>query len=292
MVSSSLTMRTFAHTHYLPSHPHISKSSRDNLRYALNRWETATENPAVSSVRPADLYSVVQSCSNRSPHTARAYLTWIKILLRHAAQIDLIESVPRFPKIRCRRRLKPTPTLEDLGRMYAVATTAGLTWPTFEPPAVFWRRWLVVSYITGLRLADLMHNLKRECVRPEAVVLESQKSGKLLAVPRCHLLDANLGDAERVFPVSNSPHLIRRELRKLSEAATASVKVTPHGLRRLSITEWSAASESAGRIVHGCGVSGVMASYVNVLRPLERARPDLEIPAEFTATEDRQLRLF
>lgn len=313
MISPSLTLRTFAHHCYFPSHPHLADASRLSIKYALNRWEEATENPVVQAITAADLYAIVQSCSALSPHTARGYLSWIKVLIRHAHDLELIDKLPKFPRVRCRTKLKPTPTMEDAGRMFAVAHEAGLSWPTFEPPAQFWRRWIVVSYFTGLRLADMMFNLTSDCVKPDALIHEAQKTGKLLAVPLCPILagavtyasatavpsGATIADpaecaasAKRIFPVSNSPHLIRRELRKLSEAAETSVRVTPHGLRRLSITEWSAASETAGRLIHGCGVSGVMASYLNVLRPLERARPMLAVPEEFTRGVDRQKRLF
>lgn len=297
MIASTLTLRTFAQRFYLPASPHLSQASRSNLRYALNRWEQATHNPAVPNITAADLDAVVMSCANRSPFTARAYLIWVRILLRRAKRVGIIETVPEFPRIRCRRRLKPTPTIEDLGRMYAEADCAGLTWPRFEDPARFWRRWLVVGFFTGLRLADMIWHLRRESIRREAVVIAAQKTDKLLAVPLCpvlsrHLLQENDGADGRLFPVSNSPHLVRRELRKLSEAANTSCKVTPHAIRRASITEWMAASESAGRIVHGCGIGGVLASYVQVLRPLQRARPRLAVPPEFERGPQRQLRLF
>ncbi len=179
--------------------------------------------------------------------------------------------------------------------MYEAAGSAGLTWPRFERPATFWRRWTVVSYFTGLRLADMMKHFTTECISDDAIVLSAQKTGKTLAVPNCRVLKYHLAHVPpgRVFPVSKSPHLVRRELRKLSNTAESSVKVTPHALRRLAITEWSSASESAGRIVHGCGVSGIMASYLHVLRPLQKARPHLTVPKQFLTTSDEnQLTLF
>lgn len=293
-----MTLRELALQVYLPSHPYLTKSSLRSLRYALNRWEEATENRDLQDIGATDAYRFIEHFRHLAPDTLRGYLTWPRLLLRHAAEVSLIASAPRFPRIRCRRKFKPTPTLVDAGKMFRVAPEAGLTWPTFENPAHFWRRWIVVSYFTGLRLSDMMLGVSRECMRSDALVIEAQKTGKVLAVPICRLLRESLTSPKdsdsRIFPVSNSPHLVRRELRTLATAAGVSVPVTPHGLRRLSITEWTSASDAAGRIVHGCGVSGVIASYLNVLRPLQRARELLQVPPEFYGglADDRQLRLF
>src|SRR5690606_6816321 len=86
---------------------------------------------------------------------------------------------------------------------------------------------------------------------------------------------------DRVFPVSRSPHLMRRELKRISRTAGIAM-LTPHGLRRLAGTEWEAARDGAGRLLLGHSL-GVSDRYIAVPRLLQRAVKRLRVPLEFSS---------
>lgn len=294
---AKLTLREFLAKRYMPNHDYIAKGTASSFRYALNRWERVTEDRSLKDITVDDLFVYRNSCKDLSASSANSYLALIFTLLRHAKQLSILSEAPEIPFLRVHRKLKPTPTLEELERMYEVTASAGLTWPKFEPAYLFWRRWLVVSYFTGFRLTDLMHNLTWDCIHADRIELTAKKTNWTHVIPMCDVLRSHLvrtvHDDNRIFPVSNSPHIIRRELRFLCEAAKVSVHVTPHALRRLSITEWSATgSELAGKLIHGCGrTSDVMMHYRGTLRVLQEARETLAVPKAFVVDQN-QLQLF
>lgn len=291
MFSRRIHLRALAEL-YVRDNPHLSPGYRRRIRYVLNRWERATGDPPVKKICETHGYELRRSFDGHSPRTVNAYWIVVRTLLRYAQRRGMLDKIPSIPPIKtCALAPKPTPTVEEIGRMYAVAPEVDLTWPRDECPFRFWRRWLTANYLTGLRLGDMLR-LSPGDIQGEWLKIKAGKTSRAQLFPLCPLLRSALNvPSERVFVCSKSPHLIRRELAKLSAAVGASIKVTPQSIRRLSITQWSLADETAGKIIHGSGL-GVLRHYIQVEQVLREARKRLAVPKSFSKPESKQLRLF
>lgn len=178
-------------------------------------------------------------------------------------------------RLECGRRLrqakpKPSPfTPDEVDAVFRAAESERL------------RRWLVLTYWTGLRLCDsvrLYWSLKGPC---EVIRFTAQKTGAH------HVFPVRAWMHKFMTPVE--PHtghctewfsrLLRDELAATCERANVAAK-TPKNLRQASITEWSMANATAGRLIHGCEL-GVMSHYVDALTVLESASPRVRLPSCF-----------
>lgn len=79
---------------------------------------------------------------------------------------------------------------------------------------------------------------------------------------------------------------LRRELQRIAAAAGVPY-VPPHGFRRFAITQWSLANDLAGRIIHGEGLSRVMAHYVQPQSILDKWAPQVEVPSSWLTPKER-----
>lgn len=227
--------------------------------------------PVLSAFRTAAL------AMSLSHVTIEKTITDVCTIVRH-----LLGQIPAVGKRLRQPRPSPKPvSLASIDAIFSAATSQRM------------RRWIAISYWTGLRLSDTI----------EVYVMTSKD---------CDVLRHRASKTEHshCWPVPNwlrqwlprvEPHtgystpwfgeLIRNELADTCEQAGVE-HVTPKQVRQASVTEWTRANATAGAIIHGCGL-GVLSHYLDPLSVLESAAPRVRLPQCFGActTEDTEANL-
>ena len=285
---------------------HVTFRTHRKLHEHARRWQKAGCPVRLSSIKRQH-FDKFRSWALSLPKPLAA--TTIEATVRDV--VSLIREVVAAGKVpdtgrRLRQRVttKPVPTVAALGLAYSRADNA--QWPHNDKSKTpelqritngdFWRGFLSLAYVTGLRLGDLM-GIEWTAVQSESIAWTAAKTGKPHEYPLPEILRRNLEplratEATRVLPVpAYSMGRIRRELSRISDG-----KIGPQPLRRLSCTQWAIASPEAGRLIHGTGI-GVMAHYLDKLRILTDAAGRLEWPDEvldhcgLTRQTERRLQL-
>jgi integrase len=162
---------------------------------------------------------------------------------------------------------RPVPTVDALRSACRLADEA--VWPPQCPQGVWWRCWIGFGFVTGLRLTDML-TIRRSALSGDVVRWTAHKTGveHVFVLPPWLLewMRELPQDGELLFPSRRLPCFVRRELRRVSLAAEIP-KLTPHGVRRACITEWSILSDDCGKIIHGEGL-GIRSKYVQHERKL------------------------
>ncbi len=297
MVRLALTVRQASNRFYLPSAPDLASRTVQKLRHQWNCWERHTANPVIDLVTTGTFVRFRTSALAvpLSPATIEAVVGDVLTVLRCCRAAGVLAAVPLAGRRLKRSQPVPIqPDLSALGDMYRNCRVA--KWPILRHCSCqdFWRAWLIASYTLGLRLGDLMFRLTWNAVNCDSVTIRAGKTGKLHILPlhpvlkrHLNLIHDNGGSGDgRVFPVSKSPHLVRRELRRISQAAGVP-KVTPQQLRRLAGTQYERAHGGAGPLLLGHTLAGASAFYIDVPSVLRAASDRLEIPQEWLTKADR-----
>lgn len=207
----------------------VAESTRKTYRGDLKHFAHVTGDPDVAEINSETFarYRKAALAQPLKPSTIEARITSVGTILGYACNDrQLIPAVPSRGR-RLKLKLKPpsVPTVEQLGAVYNAADCA--VWPVgfHVPPEVFWRCWIATGYFTGLRLGDLMFNLRWEHLQENGIFITAQKTGKDHAIPvhpvlRRHLaqIHTTSGDG-RVFPINTCKKQILREMHRMSKAA-------------------------------------------------------------------------
>lgn len=276
-----LTIRQALISLYLPNRPQLAP--RTVLRYQdeVTRWERLTDNPTINQITTESFNRYRAACLARGlkPSSIESGIRTILQVLRLCGPeqerrqgLNLIPRVPFVgPTLRCPRPMLPTPTVEELRA--AVHHADAAIWPTTAgvSPQLFWRAWIGASFVTGLRLSDAL-TAKRSQLSADLLTVTAKKTGitQVFPIPPWLILEMYQLPVwnSKLFPCRVLPCFVRRELRRLSRAASIPT-ITPHGLRRACITEWSALNSDCGAIIHGQGL-GIRSRYVDPLRLLRK----------------------
>lgn len=292
-----LTVRQAFELHYLPYALDLAESTARKMRHDWNRWERATENPPCDRITPehfAEFRRHLRESNGRpplAPDSIECTISSVLTVLNHLERKGLIDRAPGpGRRLKRTRRIKYVPPLQHLGLVYERADCT--RWPKlpFCSTADFWRSWLCTFLFTGLRLDDQMHLLRWEYLTEHSLTVVAHKTGKLQMFPmhpvwRRHL-EMVRSDRPRIYPVSQSPHLVRRELRRMSDQAGLERYITPQMLRRLAGTAWDLAKDGAGPKLLGHSL-GVSDRYISVPPILKEAAPLLPIPRELLTEAER-----
>jgi integrase len=254
---------------YVKQHGLKARTIAANAR----RFEKLTGITEPERISTAVLTAFRQTCLaiGLSNVTTEKTVTDVMTVVRHATGT----------RIECGRRLRqirPTPspfTPDEVDAVFRAAESERL------------RRWIVLAYWTGLRLCDsvrLYWTLRGPC---EVIRFTAQKTGTHHVFPVRTWLHAFMKPVEphTGYCTEWFAKLIRTELAESCERAGVKPK-TPKNLRQASITEWSMANATAGRLIHGCGL-GVMSNYLDPLMVLESAAPRVRLPACFGGTQSQ-----
>jgi hypothetical protein len=148
------------------------------------------------------------------------------------------------------------------------------------------RQWIVLTYWTGLRLQDSIALQLIMDAASDVLRWRAGKTGHAHAYPVPGWIRAHLATVETPYdrPTLHFCRLLRAHIATACQTAKVQ-EFCPQQLRQRSITEWSRANATAGRIIHGCGL-GVLIHYVDPLSVLESAAPRVRLPACFGALVD------
>lgn len=212
------------------------------------------------------------------------------------ATVDLVRRLrPGIPAGDRLKRPSPDPcppSIESIDRAYRSAIVA--VWPRWIDPAVWWRAFFAVACWTGFRLSDLF-TLEPGHFGDEWITLRAGKTSKLHRIPTSAFMRRHIAPlcetGVPLFRPAGSRKQFRRELRRIQRDARVE-KFTPQNLRQFAITAWSIADAEAGRIIHGCGLSGrdVMLHYVRRPTILLSAAPRVRMPDAFLSDAERASR--
>jgi hypothetical protein len=156
---------------------------------------------------------------------------------------------------------------------------------TIWPHCAGWsRQWLVLSFWTGLRLADsiqLQQNLS-----PEKLCWTAGKTGHRQQWPIPPWIRPFLQAILLPYTptVDWSKAIVRAELQRVCKLANVP-RILPSQIRDTSLREWCRADFHVGQIVHGCRL-GVIGHYVHLLDILEPVAPKVRLPQCFGATSN------
>lgn len=261
----------------------MAPSSVQRMRHSLTRWAKFSPVP-YSSVTPQALTDFRRAglAAGLSPHSIEQTVTDVCLLTGH-------------PPGRRLRRPPPSPDVPTVERVAAIYRAVGAAqWPQARRPqggtpcrwlkcstAQWWRTWIVCACWFGFRLADLRRLSTADMTAGQ---LRAKKTGKghPLVIPPFVARHWRLMKSDTMGPLS--PKQLRRELRRIAKSAGVRY-VEPHGFRRFAVTQWSAVSVDAGKIVHGESL-GVRAHYIEPRRILEDAAPRVRMPACFLTPKE------
>lgn len=168
------------------------------------------------------------------------------------------------------RQSRPQPQPVPIESVEAVFTVAG----------PWLRQWLVLTYWTGLRLQDsILAQIKLPAVG-SVMSWKASKTGHSHQYPLPEWIRPHL-DNRQTLGAAYSRHWLQSLVYQHLEAACVAARVqrfTPQQIRQRSITEWSRANATAGRLIHGSGI-GVLSYYIDPLSVLESAAPKVRVPA-------------
>lgn len=274
-----ITIRQAYEQFYEPTRPQLSLRTMERYRMEILRWERHTANPTIDQITTADFQRLRASClaAGLKPATIEAGIRTVLQVLRlcgpEQERREGLGIIPRVPfvgrSLRQVAPLRPTPTVGELRLLWM--TCSRLHWPPACNTTTFWRAWIGLGFVAGLRLTDML-TLPRSAISGDTLAIIAKKTGIALVVPLPPWLMAviaQLPTGGKLFPCRMLPCFIRRELRRLSTMCGLPMIVTPHSLRRASITAWTAINPDAGRIIHGEGL-GIRDRYVNRLDMLRK----------------------
>lgn len=283
----SITIREAYENFYEPTRPRLTAKTIERYRLEVLRWERHTPNPKINEITTQTFHAYRASClaSGLKASTIETGIrTVLQILRLCGPEMERREGLGLIPKVpyvgrplRQNAPFRPTPTVPELRLAYAMA--GSLHWPPRVNTALFWRAWFGLSFVSAARLSDLLH-LPATARQGDLLTLTAHKTDKALIVPLpgwlVEVLEQLPPLGDRMFPCKLLPCFIRREMAALSSKIGIQA-ITPHGIRRASITEWSKVNDDCGKIIHGVGL-GIRDRYVDrlsLLRSQVNSLPDL-----------------
>jgi len=265
------------------------------LRHRLNCWARHSTR-TTTKISPDD-FDAFRASAREAGLSART----IEETVNDLALICGLKELGRRLKRWKTSATKFVPSLELISTAYENADSAA--WPncylTRSPElrvvssAVWLRAFIVFAFHTGFRLRDL-RTITWSAITPELIDWQASKTSKRHRIPNHPVVERHLeplrdAGSDRVFPISASQErLVHRELSRLAGDAEA---FGPQPLRRASVTQWSIGGGwSAGEVIQGSGLSGVMSRYVDGLAVLVDALPRRPWPLAMLTPDERNER--
>lgn len=291
----------------------IARKTDDQFRYCLNAWERCTDNPPIGSITPATVEAFRSALDGLAPYTVERMVDRVLTILRRCERQGLIDRAPHAgDRLKVPDPIPRVVSLESLSAMYLACDVA--TWPNYRQrvrgesgrakggwfqwkpcpwAGDFWRCFLCVGFLTGLRLSDLL-KLRKGDFSGYVLAVVAGKTGKRQSIPIHPTLARHVENAVwcnqsgLLFPVGESFKQFRRELAAICTAAGVE-SVTPQDLRVCSANAWEDARDGAGPAILGHSlIRGASRFYLRPPRLLEEALPRLRVPSAFLTDDERQ----
>ena len=273
-----LTIREAFDQFYLLNHPDLAPRTILRYRDEILRWERLSANPLIDAMTTETFNRFRAAClaAGLKATTIEGGIRTILQVLRLCGPeqerrqgLGLISRVPYIGRpLRAHVAFQPTPTVEQLRLCYIFANIP--IWPRVPDRTSWWRAWIGLSFVTGLRLSDML-TLPTASRQGDLLIVTAGKTAtdQVFVLPPWLLLQVDkLPSHETLFGCPRLPCFIRREFRRMSNKLGLQ-PITPHGIRRACITEWSAINSDCGRVIHGEGLR-MRSRYVAVDRLLRR----------------------
>ena len=199
-----------------------------------------------------------------------------------------------------RPALKPTPTIEDVSKIYALCHR--VTWPVYvrrlnphcphgrfkkaeriAAAVQWWKALFALAYFTALRRGDLL-SLRWDEIEGGWIRRKMAKTGFTAEIPIHPVLQTHLDalptkERPQVLGYCGSFKQIRREMHTLAAAAGVSPGVANiQAIRRLSAMQFDRARPGAGGIALGHVYRSVDRFYLRPADALVEALPNLAVP--------------
>lgn len=294
MFAPKITLREILETHY-QGYSRVSLATFRRYRCELGRWERICGDLPVNRIEPEHFVQFRDTCTAEglAPSSIEGSVKVVKILLRYAKDRGWLTSLPVWGKPLPIEEPDVSPaTLSELSKLYDASDVAERIGKRLVPPSDAMRAFLVLEYWTGIRGQNLVADLAWEDVKTDCIRFRQSKTGKKHIFPMHPIVTRHLElihgmDDDRVFGLRSLQH-VNWQLKRVCEAAGVR-KLTTNHIREACFTQWTLADETAGKIVHGCGLPSVMQRhYLGRLRLLEAASGQFAWPAAMSATVGEQ----
>lgn len=285
---ASPTIRALFEQHYLPFVAgRAAEGTIKDYRAAIHAWDRFGQpSSRLDSLYGADFNRFCESAiaAGKSPATIDKWLRVYRSGCQFALQEGLIDRVPVMRPVPVDEQIKWRPTLSELSRLYRSCRVA--TWPDRAGgPVVWWRAFLVLTYVGALRRSDCISRLRWDQVQPDGIHGRRQKRKRLTFIPmlpcvRAHI-DSLKQDGAFILPAPNAPRKFKEMQDAIGQAA--GIHWTPHAIKRTATDEWFQADKSgtAGHIISHSRQSVTIRSYLDRVRWLTTVSADLAIPEAF-----------
>lgn len=234
------------------------------------RWERVTGITEPERITPEVItaFRAAARAMGLANDTTEKTITDVLTVVRFATG-ERLEPGKRLPK----RRPEPSPASNDeINALFAAAETQ------------HFKRWLAISFWTGLRLADSLRLMRETSAPCEVLKWRASKTGVPHVWPVPTWLREWLAIACGVTcSLEWSVKSLQAEFDATRDRAGLRETLTPKMIRQASVTAWTEANGTAGALVHGSGI-GVLAHYLQPLRVLEAAATRVLVPSCFGAT--------
>lgn len=301
-----LTARDVFDTLYRQWAPDLAPRTERRYRHELTRWEKLSGNPPLAEIT-TQTYQQFRAASSQTGHaagTTESTLRFLRQVMRCALAHGAINVLPDRGRARRIEAPQPhPPTIEELDKLLRHCGVA--RWPRMHVPCkVFWRSLIAIDLWTALRREDIFWRLRIEQIvfAENLILFRAKKSHVPHVFPLNEIIVRHIRamiptfahpQSRLLFGPSRSPHLVQRELDRISDAACVR-RVTPQSFRQAGVNMWTLADPRAGEIIHGCGIPRVLSHYLDRLQILRNAAGNVVVPAAMTEFEDgrRQGTLF
>ncbi|MCA9111509.1 MAG: hypothetical protein KDA52_16270, partial [Planctomycetaceae bacterium] len=265
--------------HYI-QFTNVRPQTAKRYKCEVRRWERLAGSPKLFEIN-ADHFLRFREAAlaeDLKPSSLEGSLKIVKAVLRFAKDSGWIDSLPRWGKPLTIETPPADPaTLDEIEALYRIADNAFRPARGSVSPADWWRAFLCLELWTGLRVSDAIMRFSWENVEADKIMFRASKTGRMHIFPRCPIVDAHLklvADWDPDLVVGNpGPRMVttvRDEMKWLCGQAGIR-ELTPKALREACVTNWLIAGESAGRIIHGTGLTIAERHYAGRLQILTEA---------------------
>lgn len=262
LCTSTPTLTETLEQHYLP-YARVAPATVDRYRCELRRWIRFVGDMQLHRVTEEHFAAFRNACLARrlSNSSTEGSVKIVKALLRFAKDRGWIKSLPIFGKPLPLEEPEPEPaTIEELSRLYRAADVARFPARGSVSPAAWMRAFIALEYWTGIRGQDLISRFAWQHVREDHIRFRASKTAKRHTFPLCDVVVQHLrlvhGMDERHVFDTQSLQRVNAELERMCDSAGIRKLTTGH-IREACFTQWTLAGETAGKLVHGCGLPRV-----------------------------------
>lgn len=270
----------------------LGDASLRRYRCELRRWEKVVGIVPIEAITIATFDLFRQRCQQDGLRngTIESTVKIAKAVLKFCRDRGWLSKLPYFGKPLPVASPSPEPiTVAELDAMYRACEVATMNGRGSLSPREWWQAWLVIGYWTGLRVTDLTTHLDWKHILADRIQFQASKTGSQHIYPLCEPVLRAL-DTMRKAPVDGAIFggkffwHERHQLKLICKAAGVRQTIGPKNLRQASVTSWLTADHTAGTLIHGCGLPGVLHHYVGVLRTLSEAAPKFPWPQSMLET--------